>query len=64
MSTYELALLGHLLGVMLIFAGIAVAGVASAAAAARRRRRGEVAVLLRVARTGRSAWPPVASSRP
>jgi uncharacterized membrane protein len=50
-STYELALLGHLAGVLMFFSGIAVAAVAFASAR-RREQPGEIALLLAGARVG------------
>ncbi len=51
MSTFEWALLGHLVGVILFFSGIAVAGVAQGAAQAR-EQPAEIALLLRLTRRG------------
>jgi len=51
MSSYRLALLLHLLGVIGFFSGLAVAAAAQAAAR-RRERAGEIVALLAVARVG------------
>ena len=51
MSTYETALLLHIVGALLYFSGIALAGVAFFAAR-RREQPGEVATVLALARTG------------
>lgn len=51
MTSYELALLLHLVGAISFFAGIAIAGAAHTAAL-RRERPGEVAAVLGLARTG------------
>ena len=50
-TTYDLALLLHLLGVLTLIAGVVVAGVAFEAAR-RRRQAAEVALLLGLARVG------------
>jgi uncharacterized membrane protein len=50
-STFDIALLGHLLGVIAFFSGMAVAA-AALLAARRAHRAGEVAVLLGVTRIG------------
>jgi uncharacterized membrane protein len=51
MDAYRWALFAHLVGVVLFFSGMAVAGVAHGAAM-RRRRPSEVALLLGVTRAG------------
>ena len=50
-TTYNLALVFHLLGVMMLVAGIVLAGVAFEAAR-RRRQPAEIALLVSITRTG------------
>ena len=51
MSGYQIGILFHLIGVILVFAGAAVAGVV-ATAAPRRQKPSEIAVILGLARPG------------
>jgi len=51
MSGYQIGILFHLIGVILFFAGAAVAGVV-ATAAPRRQKPSEIAVILGLARPG------------
>ena len=52
MTSYDVALLVHLVAVIVFFSGLAVAAAAQVSAAARHRRPAEIAAVLRVARTG------------